>query len=106
MNLFSGNDLDPTDQPDAALIFGGDGTLHRHIGGLALKQIPGLIVPMGSANDFAHSIGIETVGKAQKRFHAASAFPTVSIPMECAKSLALPMGTMSPGICFSASPPM
>ncbi len=74
VNLFSGNDLDPTDQPDAALIFGGDGTLHRHIGGLALKQIPALIVPMGSANDFAHSIGIETVGKALaawKRFCAA-----------------------------------
>lgn len=73
VNLFSGNDLDPTDQPDAALIFGGDGTLHRHIGGLALKQIPALIVPMGSANDFAHSIGIETVGKALaawKRFCA------------------------------------
>lgn len=74
VNLFSGNNLDPTDQPDAALIFGGDGTLHRHIGGLALKQIPALIVPMGSANDFAHSIGIETVGKALaawKRFCAA-----------------------------------
>ncbi len=74
VNLFSGNDLDPTDQPDAALIFGGDGTMHRHLGGLALKQIPALIVPMGSANDFAHSIGIETVGKALaawKRFCAA-----------------------------------
>jgi diacylglycerol kinase family enzyme len=28
---------------------------------LALKQIPALIVPLGSANDFAHSIGIESV---------------------------------------------
>jgi diacylglycerol kinase family enzyme len=64
VNLFSGNDLDPTDQPDAALIFGGDGTIHRHLGGLALKQIPTLIVPMGSANDFARSIGVETVEKA------------------------------------------
>ncbi len=34
VNLFSGNELDPTDQPDAALIFGGDGTMHRHLGGL------------------------------------------------------------------------
>ncbi len=74
VNLFSGNSLDPTDQPDAALVFGGDGTLHRHLGGLALKQIPTLIVPMGSANDFARSIGIETVEKALtawKRFCAA-----------------------------------
>jgi diacylglycerol kinase family enzyme len=74
VNLFTGNELDPTDQPDAALIFGGDGTLHRHLGGLALKQVPALIVPIGSANDFAHSIGITTVAKALaawKRFCAA-----------------------------------
>ena len=64
VNLFTGNELDPTDQPDAALIFGGDGTIHRHLGGLALKQIPTLIVPLGSANDFAHSIGIESVEQA------------------------------------------
>jgi diacylglycerol kinase (ATP) len=64
VNLFTGNELDPTDQPDATLIFGGDGTVHRHLGGLALKQIPTLIVPFGSANDFAHTLGIETVEKA------------------------------------------
>ena len=58
VNLFSGNELDPTDQPDAVLIFGGDGTIHRHLGGLALKQIPTLVVPIGSANDFAQSIGM------------------------------------------------
>ena len=74
VNLFAGNELDPTDQPDVALIFGGDGTLHRHLGGLALKRIPTLIVPMGSANDFARSIDVETVQKslaAWKRFCAA-----------------------------------
>jgi diacylglycerol kinase family enzyme len=60
VNLFSGNELDPTDQPEAALIFGGDGTIHRHLGGLALKQIPTLVVPIGSANDFAQSIGLES----------------------------------------------
>src|SRR5580704_3429459 len=61
VNLFSGNELDPTDRPDAALIFGGDGTLHRHLAGLSLKQIPTLIVPTGSANDFAQSVGINSV---------------------------------------------
>jgi diacylglycerol kinase (ATP) len=74
VNLFSGNELDPTDQPDAALIFGGDGTVHRHLGGLALKQVPTLIVPLGSANDFARSIGIGTIDKALaawKRFCTA-----------------------------------
>ena len=65
VNIFSGNELDPTDRPDAALILGGDGTIHRHLGGLSLKQIPMLIVPMGSANDFAQSIGIYSVQQAQ-----------------------------------------
>jgi len=75
VNLFSGNELDPTDQADAALIFGGDGTVHRHLGGLALKQIPTLVVPMGSANDFAQSIGIDSIATAWaawQRFCAGS----------------------------------
>ena len=74
VTLFSGNELDPTDQPEAALIFGGDGTLHRHLGGLAQKQIPTLVVPLGSANDFARTLGIERVETALaawKRFCAA-----------------------------------
>ena len=65
VNLFSGNELDPTDQPDAVLIFGGDGTIHRHLGGLALKKIPTLVVPIGSANDFAQSIGVDGYASAQ-----------------------------------------
>lgn len=64
VNIFSGNELDPTDCPDAALIFGGDGTLHRHLPGLVLKKIPTLVVPLGSANDFAASIGIASVAEA------------------------------------------
>jgi len=71
VNLFAGNELNPTDEPDAALIFGGDGTIHRHIGALALKKVPTLIIPMGSANDFARTIGVETAEKslaAWKRF--------------------------------------
>ncbi len=65
VNLFTGNELDPTDQPDAVLIFGGDGTIHRHLGGLALKRIPTLVVPIGSANDFAQSIGMDSYETAQ-----------------------------------------
>src|SRR5215475_9002827 len=75
VNIFSGNELDPTDQPEAALIFGGDGTVHRHLAGLALKQIPTLVVPVGSGNDFAQSIGIGDVAtafKAWQRFCAGS----------------------------------
>ena len=65
VNLFTGNELDPTDEPGAVLIFGGDGTIHRHLGGLALKQIPTLIVPIGSANDFAQSIGMDSYESAK-----------------------------------------
>ena len=74
VSVFSGNELDPTDQPDAALIFGGDGTVHRYLAGLALKQIPTLVVPVGSGNDFAQSIGlgdIATALKAWQRFCAS-----------------------------------
>jgi len=66
VNLFSGNDLDPTDQPEAVLIFGGDGTVHRHLGIVALKQIPTLVVPIGSGNDFAQSIGMRSIDTARK----------------------------------------
>jgi len=71
VNIFMGNELDPIDEPDAALIFGGDGTLHRHLGTLALHKTPTLAVPIGSANDFAATLGIESVAqalKAWKRF--------------------------------------
>jgi diacylglycerol kinase (ATP) len=42
----------------AALIFGGDGTIHRHLPQLHQRKIPALIVPAGSGNDFAKSLGI------------------------------------------------
>jgi diacylglycerol kinase (ATP) len=43
---------------DAALIFGGDGTVHRHLPRLYAEKIPALVVPKGSGNDFAGSLGI------------------------------------------------
>lgn len=64
VDIFSGNELDPNDHPDAVLIFGGDGTIHRYLGVLARKAIPVLAVPLGSANDFATSIGIHGIDNA------------------------------------------
>ncbi|PYP90735.1 MAG: hypothetical protein DMG65_10590 [Candidatus Angelobacter sp. Gp1-AA117] len=43
---------------DAALIFGGDGTVHRYLPQLHAFKIPVLVVPSGSGNDFAHTLGI------------------------------------------------
>ncbi|MFZ0311799.1 MAG: diacylglycerol kinase family protein [Candidatus Korobacteraceae bacterium] len=96
VNIFSGNELDPTDQPEAALIFGGDGTIHRHLGGLVLRRIPTLVVPIGSANDFAQSIGIDRVATARaawQRF-CAGADNTRSIDL----------GTIRPLLEISQSP--
>ena len=46
---------------DAALVFGGDGTIHRHLRPLIDHKIPLLPVPLGSGNDFAHALGINSV---------------------------------------------
>ena len=37
---------------DAILLFGGDGTVHRHLGALVKLRVPVLVVPTGSGNDF------------------------------------------------------
>lgn len=49
---------------DAALIFGGDGTVHRHLPELHKFKIPVLVVPAGSGNDFAKALGIRNVAVA------------------------------------------
>jgi len=46
---------------NAALIFGGDGTVHRHLHALSESHIPVLVVPRGSGNDFARALGIRTI---------------------------------------------
>jgi diacylglycerol kinase (ATP) len=48
----------------AALIFGGDGTVHRHLTQLHQLQVPALVVPTGSGNDFAKALGIRKVDTA------------------------------------------
>jgi diacylglycerol kinase (ATP) len=53
----------PTDA-DAILIFGGDGTVHRHLAQLVKLQLPMLVVPHGSGNDFARALSLRSVGDA------------------------------------------
>jgi YegS/Rv2252/BmrU family lipid kinase len=55
-------DLTGAADVSAALIFGGDGTVHRHLSQLSLRKIPALIVPVGSGNDFAKALGIRNNG--------------------------------------------
>src|ERR1700675_3837555 len=46
---------------DAILIFGGDGTIHRHLPALVRLQLPVLIVPVGSGNDFARALNLRSM---------------------------------------------
>ena len=44
---------------EAILLFGGDGTIHRHLAALVRLQLPVLVVPAGSGNDFARALGLK-----------------------------------------------
>ncbi len=49
------------DEADVILIFGGDGTIHRHLNQLVKLGLPVLVVPTGSGNDFARALGLRNV---------------------------------------------
>jgi len=49
------------DQADVILLFGGDGTIHRHLSQLVKLGLPVLVVPAGSGNDFARALGLRSV---------------------------------------------
>jgi diacylglycerol kinase (ATP) len=46
---------------DAVVVFGGDGTVHRHLAQMVRLRLPVLVVPRGSANDFARALKIRCV---------------------------------------------
>jgi diacylglycerol kinase (ATP) len=46
---------------DAILVFGGDGTIHRHLAELVKLRLPVLVVPCGSGNDFARALTLRRV---------------------------------------------
>jgi diacylglycerol kinase family enzyme len=48
----------PREGLDAILVFGGDGTVHRHLGAVVELALPVLVVPAGSGNDFARALGL------------------------------------------------
>src|SRR6202021_2138117 len=49
------------DRMDVVLLFGGDGTIHRHLSQLVKLGLPVLVVPAGSGNDFAGALGLRRV---------------------------------------------
>jgi diacylglycerol kinase (ATP) len=50
-----------SDDADAVVVFGGDGTMHRHLAELVKLQLPVLVVPRGSGNDFARALKLRSV---------------------------------------------
>jgi diacylglycerol kinase (ATP) len=48
-------------EADVVLLFGGDGTIHRHLGSLVRLGLPVLVVPVGSGNDFARALDLRRV---------------------------------------------
>lgn len=72
------------EQADVAVIFGGDGTVHRQLSTLVELDIPVLIVPCGSGNDFARALGIRTLRDsvlAWKDFVAGQAASAIDLGM-------------------------
>lgn len=55
---------------EVVLLFGGDGTIHRHLGQLVKLDLPVLVVPAGSGNDFASSLGIRRVRDSLATWHS------------------------------------
>ena len=63
---------------DAVVIFGGDGTIHRHLGALVQLGLPVLVVPSGSGNDFARALRLRSARdslRAWRKFESGAAQP-------------------------------
>ncbi len=65
-----------SDDTDVILLFGGDGTIHRHLGQLVKLKRPILVVPAGSGNDLATSLGLKRVRDSLAAWQAFAANPT------------------------------
>jgi diacylglycerol kinase (ATP) len=82
---------------DMVLIFGGDGTVHRHLPRLAQLQVPVLVVPCGSGNDFARAL------KLDNRKHALAAWRKFSSDGKNVRSIDL--GVITPLTTVEAAAP-
>jgi len=85
-------------EADVILLFGGDGTIHRHLGQLVRLGLPVLVVPAGSGNDFASSLGLRRVR------HSLDAWR--SFCFSSANVRDIDLGTISPVIAAGDAPTM
>lgn len=84
---------------DAVLIFGGDGTIHRHLPALVRLQLPVLIVPSGSGNDFARALKLRSIRDSLKVWHdfESGLIQTRAIDLGVIRSMASP-GASAPEV--------
>ena len=75
INIFRGTEIERSDLPDAVIVVGGDGSVHRILSSLAETSCPLLVVPAGSGNDFASSIGVATPTQAAEAWNHFLADP-------------------------------
>lgn len=67
-----------SEDADAVLVFGGDGTIHRHLASLVRVRLPVLVIPSGSGNDFARALHLRSHKdslKAWRNFEAGKVEP-------------------------------
>ena len=92
------------DQADIILLFGGDGTIHRHLSQLLKLGLPVLVVPAGSGNDFARALGLRRVREALAAWRGFSSGQNnvraidlgIIVPLETAGESSTPPGS-TPG---------
>ena len=77
---------------DAAIVLGGDGTLHHYLRDLSRLKIPVLMVPRGSGNDFARALGLRSDGDA---LAAWNRFLDTGACREIDLGIITPLGEMS-----------
>jgi diacylglycerol kinase (ATP) len=93
------------DQADVILIFGGDGTVHRHLSQLVEFGLPVLIVPAGSGNDFARALGLRHLSDslAAWRQFCARQGNVSAIDLGVVTPLAVAGGAHAPHGCYFCS---
>lgn len=79
INFFRGNEIERSDLPDAVIVVGGDGSVHRLLPSLAQTSCPLLVIPAGSGNDFAHALGIKNSRDALAAWNSFLATPATAL---------------------------
>jgi len=84
------------DQADIILLFGGDGTVHRHLGQLVSLGLPVLVVPTGSGNDFARALGFRSARDSLEAWRRFCASRTQDEKQDQDNVRTIDLGTITP----------